>query len=570
MLQSLLIKDFALIDSLDISFGAGLTVVTGETGAGKSIIIDALGLVLGDRADTSMVRSGAAKTVVEAVFTLENHSTLTEFIASLDVESMPHLIVRREVAAKGQSRCFLNDTPVNVASLKALGDLLVDVHGQHEHQSLLREETHIEILDAFGEMEPLLARYRNAFTALRQTALHLRGLDERRRTLDERKAVVEYQLREINKVNPAREEDTSLDHDLRVAEHAARLAELSADILSELHDGEHAVVERLGRVQKLMDELARIDPAHDALRADVSAAQAIVQETVHAVRHYAESIDIDGERLESMRQRMADLVGLKRRFSRSLEEIRALRDDLQREFDSMDSIDDAIATAERELETVRTECARHAAELSQRRIAVALRLGKSIEAALKELGISHPRMTTEIHAREIKRDEPNTLFLLKDDRRVVPNDRGWDEVAFFLSTNIGEEPKPLTKVASGGEVSRIMLAIKGILAAHDCIPLLVFDEIDVGVSGKIAAKVGGALRKLSRFHQIVAITHLPQIAAQGDQHIVVEKSVAAKRAHTTVRVLNEEERRQEIARLLSGAEITASSLQRAEELLHSE
>lgn len=568
MLTSLVVKDFALIENLEVDFNSGLTIVTGETGAGKSILIDALGLVLGDRSDTTMIRDGAQKTIVEAVFDCEKNKGVNSILHAIQAESQPQLIIRREVSAKGQSRCFVNDTPVSVSQLKLLGDLLVDVHGQHEHQSLLNVETHIEILDSFGEIGKLLEDYQSSFNQFKHAGGELKELYHRRQTIDERRAVVEYQLREINKINPSLHEDEEIDRELRVAEHAERLAVVSNEILDHLYDGENSVVEKLGRAEKLLDELSRIDVSMKSLFDDNNSASAIIEEIVRAVRDYASRIAFDPAKIEAMRVRLGDVIGLKRKFGGSLQDVLTKRDALQTEYDSMDSLDEKIDALEKKVEVLRKGCSSKAEALSEKRNATAAKLAKQIESILRELGITHPIFKTMITFNEYSSGREEMMYLLKDRKKIIAHDRGWDAVEFYLSTNLGEEVKPLTKVVSGGEVSRIMLAIKSILAEHDRIPLLVFDEIDVGVSGKIAQKVGTALKKLSHVHQIIAITHLPQIAALGDVHLVVEKIVSARRTFTTVKKLKGDEREMEIARLMSGQEVTKSSLQSAKELMN--
>lgn len=568
MLTSLLIKDFALIGNLDIQFHSGLTILTGETGAGKSILIDALGLVLGDRSDTTMIRQGTAKSIVEATFDVKAAPKIMTILSSMNVDIEQQVIVRREISSKGQSRCFVNDSPVSVSSLKALGDALVDVHGQHEHQSLLNAKTHIEILDAYGELESLRESYAASFTQFKHLVADLRALYERRHSAGERKAVLEYQLREINKVNPRDGEDEVIERELQVAEHSERLAFLSNEALNLLYDGEGSIIEKLGRSGKNLEALGRIDASMQSLIQENSSASVIIEELVRTIRSYVEKIEFDPAHIESARARLGELILLKRKYAGTLRDVIAKRDELQTEYDSMDSLDGKITSLETEIETVRSECSSKAALLTEKRKSAATKLGRQIEAALKELGIAHPTFTTQIMQREHHSSSNDLMYLARDKSKLVAQESGWDVVEFYLSTNVGEEVKPLARVVSGGEVSRIMLSIKSILAQHDAIPMLVFDEIDVGVSGKIAQKVGTALKKLSQYHQIISITHLPQIAALGDHHYVVEKVVTGKRSLTTVRKLDEQEREMEVARLLSGHEVTNSSLQSAKELMN--
>ena len=566
MLTSLLIKDFALIEQLELEFRNGLTILTGETGAGKSILIDALGLIFGERADTSMIRHGASKSIVEAQFNMDDNSRVQKLFADLEVDQNEHIIIRREITTKGQTRSFINDTPVSVSDLKKLGDALADLHGQHEHQSLLHPHTHIHMLDSFGELDAPVAAYANKFRAFETIRSQLKEFYQKKNTAGERQAVLEYQLREINAINPREGEDVEIERELTVGEHSERLSSTSHEIIELLYDGENSVIEKLGRVGRYITELSRIDASLASLVKEHASAHSIVEEVVRSIKQYIDKIEFDPEKIEAHRARLGGLISLKRKYGGSLTSVLEKRDALQAEFDSIDSVEEKIATLEKELSSLRSECSKLARQLTQKRKTASEKFGRQIEAGLKELGIAYSSFTTVLSQQRYTADDDR--YMTSDGEKVVPTSRGWDEVEFYLTTNVGEEVKPLARVVSGGEVSRIMLAIKSILAGHDAIPLLIFDEIDVGVSGKIAQKVGAAMKKLSRYHQVIAITHLPQIAAFGDQHYVVEKIVRSGRTATNVRVLDNHDREMEIARLLSGHEVTKSSLQSAKELMN--
>jgi len=367
MLTSLLIRNFALIEEIRIAFGPGLTVMTGETGAGKSIVIDALGLVLGERADTTMVRQGSQKAVVEAELDAAPLEGLRPMLDAMQAEWQPVLILRREVSTKGTSRAFVNDTPVPIGALKDLGDRLVDIHGQHEHQSLLRPETHRVVLDSDPAVETTLDAYRTLYA---EFSMILRELDDARRTrdrIDERRVIAEHQLREINLVHPEAGEDDSIEQELRVVEHAEKLAVAANEILDLLYDGESNVADMLGRSEKLFEELTRIDASLDPLKGEVRSAAAGLAEIARSVRDYIEGIDFTPDRAEQLRHRLAELTGLKRKFRMTLEEILARREELQKEVDGLDSIDDRIEELERRTETLRAKTSRAAAALSAER-----------------------------------------------------------------------------------------------------------------------------------------------------------------------------------------------------------
>ncbi|MBR9976651.1 MAG: DNA repair protein RecN, partial [Bacteroidetes bacterium] len=530
MLTSLYIRNFALIEEIRIDFGKGLTVMTGETGAGKSIVIDALGLVLGERADTAMIRQGSDKAIAEAELDAAALEKLRPGVEALGAEWQPVLILRRELSSKGGSRAFVNDSPVPVAALRELGNRLIDIHGQHEHQALLRSETHRLVLDSDPEVAAALTAYQEQY---REFITAITELEEARRTrdrIDERRLLAEHQLREIDLVQPAEGEDETIESELKMVEHSERLATAAHEIVDLLYDGEHNVVDMLGRCEKLMTDIERIDPSVDALKRDIIAGAAGLSEIARSMRDYSERIDFTPERAEQLRHRLAEILGLKRKFRLTLPELLEKREELGRELAGLDSIDDRIEALEQECESQRIRTATVADGLSTLRRTKAGKLGSDIVRALKDLGIKNARFETMLHPTPAS--SAGMRHLLRDGVPVQCDEFGWDTVEFFLSTNLGEEPKPLAKVVSGGEVSRIMLAIKSMFAGRDGIPIMVFDEIDVGVSGGIARKVGEAMRKLAHAHQIIAITHLPQIAGMGVAHLKVDKLVRNGRTTT--------------------------------------
>ena len=565
MLTSLLIRNFALIEEIRIDVGPGLTVMTGETGAGKSIVIDALGLVLGERADISMIRQGSERAVVEAELDAGRLAFLRPLLEESGIEWQPVLILRRELSAKGGSRAFVNDTPVQIGALREIGNRLVDIHGQHEHQSLLRAETHRAVLDSDPEVAAALQDYREQYRLFIAAADELEEARRTRDRIDERRVLAEHQLREISLVDPAAEEDESIERELKMVEHSERLATAASEIVDLLYDGEHNVVDALGRCEKLLAEIERIDGSVDALRRDVDASAAGLGEIARSMRDYLERIDFTPDRAEQLRHRLAEITALKRKFRLTLPELIDRREALRRELDGLDSIDDRIVELQHRRSALQKDCSVAAAALSARRRTSSAAMGKQVVSALKDLGIKNARFETRLDVSPAASADGRVL--LRDGAPVQADEHGWDAVEFYLSANVGEEVKPLAKVVSGGEVSRIMLALKSMFAGRDGIPIMVFDEIDVGVSGGIARKVGEAMRRLAAGHQIIAITHLPQIAGVGAAHLRVEKLVRNGRTATRVETLDEDGRVREIARLLSGETITDAALQSARELI---
>lgn len=568
MLKNLSIKNYALIDQLDLEFGTGLNVITGETGAGKSIIIDALSLILGERATTEEIRTGAEKTIVEGIFTITGNKKVQRLLKDAEIECDDEIIARREVNQKGQSRAFVNDTPVPISQLKQIGDFLVDLHGQHEHQSLLRPETHIDLLDDFGGLDNLLKDFRESYRELNSNLADLRELISKRDALKEKRELYAFQIREIDAINPTPGEIDRLEAELKILENAERLYESTTKLYEILYDSESSIHDQLVVVRNQLEDLSQIDKSFDSTREEGESARAIVDEITRFVQSYSSKIDFNPQRLEEIRERLGVLTMFKKKYGGSLEAVIEYREKIGREFALAENFDEEIRRLESSCESARADVSEIAERLSAKRREVAERVTKGIVGVLGEIGIEKAQFEIEIVNKEYKGEDGNLKPLAKLGRNFYEtSDKGFDVVEFFVSTNAGEEPRPLAKVASGGEISRIMLALKTILAKSDRLPLLVFDEIDTGISGRIAAKVGRSLKNLSGFHQIIAITHLPQIAGMADVHFRVEKVIKGKRAVTQVSKLSEEERVLEVATLLSGDDVTQASISGAKEMI---
>ncbi|MBI1803611.1 MAG: DNA repair protein RecN [Ignavibacteriae bacterium] len=565
MLKSLSIKNYALIEELTVEFERGLNVITGETGAGKSIIIDALSLILGERADTDAVRKGAEKAIVEGVLTVAGGKRLKQLLEENEIEFHDDLIVRREVAAKGQSRSFINDTPATTALLKQVGDLLVDLHGQHEHQSLLRSETHVDLLDDFGGLEGLVEEFGIAYRDAHAIIKELNDLKSREQQLMERRTLYEFQVKEIDALSPRAGEEDELENELRILENAEKLFSATERLYQSLYEGENAVHDRLVLTRNELEALAAIDKAFDEAKAEAASATAIVDELAKFIQQYSSRIEFNPERLEEIRNRLGHLTLLKKKYGGTLTAVIELREKIGRELELANNFEEEIAALRKKLDAKRRVCSDIAQRLSAKRQEVAKKVNKSIVQSLAELGIVNAQFETRITHKPALNKETALVKLGKE--WIETTSKGIDEVAFHVSTNVGEDVKPLVKVASGGEISRIMLSLKMILAKSDRLPLLIFDEIDVGVSGRIAQAVGRSMKKLSQFHQVIAITHLPQIAGFADTHFVVEKMETDKRAVTSLRKLDENECITEVARLISGAEVTETGLESARELM---
>jgi DNA repair protein RecN (Recombination protein N) len=571
VLKSLLIKNYALIEEVEVEFESGLNIITGETGAGKSILIDALSLVLGDRANSDVIRRGAEKAVVEALFDVSGNRRVKSFIQAQDLEIQDDLILRREISAKGHNRCFVNDTPVTLSIMQSLGDMLVDLHGQHDHQSLLRTETHIDLLDDFGGLAGLKEEYEASYGRLTLLFAELEELQSKERLLRERKDLYEFQIQEIDALTPQRGEEETLEAELRILENSEKLFEATSNLHQLLYEGEQAVYDQIVLARNQLEDLSRIDKAFEEIRNECASAVAIISEVAKFIQSYNSKIEFNPERLEQIRDRLGKLALLKKKYGGSVDAVIEHRQKIGREFALAENFEGEIVKLNDRIEAERRVCSAAAQRLSSKRREHVGKINGSVASELAKLGISNARFDVRIENRAVGKSngtpQPARAYVKLGREFYDATTKGIDLVEFYISTNLGEELKPLVKVASGGEISRIMLALKTILAKSERLPLLIFDEIDVGVSGRIALAVGKSLKTLSQFHQVVAITHLPQIAGLADTHFVVEKSEREKRTRTRLKKLELGERVEEVAKLMSGSQVTDAGLRGARELM---
>ncbi|MFN8358921.1 MAG: DNA repair protein RecN [Candidatus Kapaibacterium sp.] len=564
MLKVLTIQNFALIEALELQFAPGLNIITGETGAGKSIIVDALMMVLGERASSDMIRHQAEKAVIEGVFSTEGNSAVGEWLQSNNYESFgKEIIVRRELTLRGTSRCFVNDSPASVSIVRELGDLLVDFHGQHDHQSLLKPESHLQQIDIAGGTETIRREYEKAYEHLTSLIGSLESLLRRETTLRQQQDYQQFQLDEIEAVSPLLDEEETLTAELAIIENSEYLHQTTKEIYSILYDDENSLRDRYVRVRNLLGELQQIDKSFTEFYDECQSAIVITQEIAKFAQNYNSRIEFQPERLDIIRERLGLLQRLRKKYG-TLEAVFEEWDKLKSELALVENFEREIARLRQEILQAEKVLGGHAMRLSGKRKEIAQKVEKSIISILKTLGILHAEFKVVIRQSEAA---ANDVRALVDGKYYTAYADGVDRAEFFISTNIGEEPKPLAKVASGGEISRVMLALKSILAKQDRLPMLVFDEIDTGISGRISQKVGIAMKKLAAFHQIIAITHQPQIAALADAHLSVIKIESEGRSKVTAAFLPQEKRIREIAKLLSGEKITEASLESARELM---
>jgi DNA repair protein RecN (Recombination protein N) len=567
MLKSLYIKDYALIDLIEINFSKGLNIITGETGAGKSILIDAMSLLLGERASSEVVRKGAEKSIVEGIFEVGKNNNIEKLCVENEIDFSDELIVRREISLKGTNRCFLNDSPVSLSLIKEIGDLLVDLHGQHEHQSLLRVETHIDFLDQVADVEKLLAQYHDEYRRINLLHSELKSLKENESFLKEKKELYAFQINEIDNVNPQLDEDEKLEDELNILENSERLLIIANEIYDSIYESENSVIDATGLIKNKLLEIIQIDKSLESTFTNLESAIVFLNEVASSIRSYKDKINLDPERLEEIRERIGSLTLLKKKYGGSLKAVIEHRDKIGKEFELAENYSERISQIELLIDKSRIKLGEIAKQLSSQRNLAAKKIKKEIESTLKLLGIPDSRF--EVKIKNQIEENSSSHFILIDGKKYQYNEKGFDFVEFFISTNIGEDIKPLVKVASGGEISRIMLALKSVLAKSDKLPILIFDEIDTGVSGRVAQKVGQVLHELASNHQIIAITHLPQIAGLADTHFAVEKSKINERVVSKIKLLNNDERVKEIAKLISGEVITETAIQSAKELMNS-
>lgn len=565
MLKSLQIKDYALIERLNVEFKNGLNIITGETGAGKSILIDAMSLLLGERASTEVVRKGSQKSIVEGIFDVAGNKKVINLLKENDIDYMDEMIVRREISLKGSNRCFINDTPVTLNLIKELGYLLVDLHGQHEHQSLLRKETHIEMLDEFAGLENELNEFRNFSKQLRNKLNELNELKHREKLLKEKRDLYEFQIKEIDVVSPQSNEEVELEKELIILENSEKLLQLTSEIFLDLYETDDSIYDKLGEVRNKIVELKKIDSAFNEKSSEIENVLTLLNDVSDFLRSYKNNIDLESSKLNEIRERLSSFAMLKKKYGGSIESVIEHRKKIGDEFNLIAGYNDKINSLSNEINALRTRCGEIALKLTSKRILVSKEIKKGVEESLKSLGINEAKFET-IFNYDLSKNDDNEYIIVKRKKTKFTN-RGADKVEFHLTTNLGEDVKPLQKVASGGEVSRVMLSLKMILAKSDRLPLLIFDEIDTGVSGRIAQKVGQSLKELSKHHQIIAITHLPQIAGLADHHYFVMKQEKDNRSTTSIKELNPEERINEVAKLLGGEVITDANLKSAKELM---
>jgi DNA repair protein RecN (Recombination protein N) len=552
MLTELRIRNFAIIEQVTLPLAPGFNVLSGETGAGKSIIVGALGLLLGERASADLIRSGADKATVEGVFEIGDLKAVSALADDRGIEvDEDTLVLKREIAANGRGRAWINGTTVTAAVLAEVGRELVNLHGQHDAQTLLDSESQRRILDAFGAAEKQADLVRAAHRALSEVRREIATLASRRADAEKRADYLRHVAKEVEDARLSAGEDVKLEDEARVLENADELRTLAAS-LNELLSGEDAsIIGQLGAAQRPLSSIERIDPSAARMQEQFDAGFYALQELARSVEDYAGSVELDPARLEEVRQRRDRLFGLLKKYGPTLQDVIAAGTSARAELDLIDTAQFDLATLTARETDLRRQLVGAAEKLSEMRMSAARKLAKAVDALLPPLGMPDGRFSVTLTAR----DEPTS--------------EGAEDVEFRVALNVGHEDRPLARVASGGELSRVMLALKTILARVDQVPTLIFDEVDAGIGGRVGLQVGDTLRRVAREHQVFAISHLPQIAARAHHHIVVAKGARGGVTTADITVLEGTSRVNEIARMLGGDPESKVSRAHAKELLES-
>ena len=555
MLLELSIHDLAIIDDLSISVGPGLNVFTGETGAGKSIIIDAVDLVLGDRASAELIRTGAEEARVEARFDLTREESIKPFLEEAGIEASDELVVKRVIHRTGRNRVYINDSLSTLMALSELGRRLIDVCGQSEHQSLTRPDEHIEVFDRFGGLEKLRHEMAGSYWMWASIKKELDGLRAQLKGAGEDRELLEFQSKEIAELSPLEGEDDTLKKEFDTLKNAEKLIGISIEAEKTLYSDSGSVSERVGAVTKIFEDAARFDETFKKAGERLKSVLLEVEDCAGVVRDYGASIEADPARLEAVEARLDALIKLKRKYGPLIKDILAKKSEIDAQLGGVVDYNERIEALEARLLHATDEAALVSGALTEARREKAGALSEGMERELKELGMEGAIFEAIIETEA------------EGDTGPRFGEKGADRVSFFISANPGEETKPLAKIASGGELSRIMLAIKGLTVAGR-VPTLIFDEVDTGVGGGMAEVVAKKLRKVSATHQVFSVTHLPQIAAFADTHYNVTKEQTGEgRTVTRVKKLTPPERVEQIARMLGGSTVTETTVKHAKEML---
>ena len=564
MLVQLTITDFAIIHRLETSFQKDLNILSGETGAGKSIIINAVNLILGARASADLIRTGCSEAKVEALFSLPEDSSIQGLMRSLDIPFEGELLIKRTISREGKNRITINGSGATLQMLSSIGPRLMSVSGQHEHQLLLKQENHLFLLDAFGGLEGERRQLNRIFGEYQDLKEVVGRLEMEIQEGEKRQELGRFQMEEIERAGIEPGEDQILEEERKRLRHAEQLRAIVGQTYDTLYEDEDAILSKLGRCSRELDRGANMDRRLLSIVKIFEATRAELEEAAMALRGLQQGILMDPARLEQVEERMQLLHGLKRKYGPSLEDILAFRERLSAGLEDLDARRKELGSLDARLGEMAGEIKQMAGELSRKRRKAAGAFEEAVTGELGHLDMGGTRFQVGFLQ---EKGAPKRGGGDPEEAPEGMGPDGCDRIEFMLSPNVGEDLRPLSKIASGGELSRIMLGLKTILAGTTSVETIIFDEVDAGIGGATAEVVGEKLRSLARYHQILCITHLPQIASKGTAHFLVEKSVVGGRTQTSIGELGKEERVQEIARLLGGKVITPQAVAHAQEML---
>lgn len=551
MLFELTLRNFAIIDELSVSFGEGLNVLTGETGAGKSIIVDAINLILGEKASADIVRSDKDEAQIEALFDIKGNICLREKLVSFGFESKGNeLLIKRIISRTGRSRLFINGSIATFLILEQIVDGLIDIFSQHNHQTLLREENHLEVLDEFGGLKSLSRRISEIYKDSTEIKKELEELETNLRSRIEREDFLRFQSREVDEAKLLPDEDERLEEEKRKIANAKRLYSTAQESYEILYEGERAVSDILKRVRNQIEETAKIDITLVEVSKSIEKWIVEIQDAAFTLRDYASDVRFDPDRLDSVENRLEEIKRLKRKYGGTIIEILERRKQIEEELGKISVHEERIETLKRDLNRLESDLQVCARELSGKRREAAEKLASAVEKELGGVGMKTGKFAVEFEDKAI-------------------SGSGGEKVSFLFSANPDEKPKPLIKIASGGELSRIMLVLKETLARVEGGSVLIFDEADSGIGGAIAETVGRKIKNLSKKCQVICITHLPQVAKFADTHLRVIKTFKGDKTKVQVKPLNADERVEELGRMIGGLKITEKTIEAAREMLQS-
>ncbi len=559
MLEQLSVRNFAIIEQIDLELSAGMTVFSGETGAGKSLIVDALGFLLGARADSSIIREGATECAVSGLFSVSNAQDIAHWLSEREIDWRPEeaILLRRTMKQNGRSLAWIQDRQVSRNELVEFTQYLVDIHGQHEHQRLIDPATHIDMLDAYAALGQELQSYASAYAEWRNALQEYRDLLDQKAKRSQEADYLDFVAKEIAAVKPKPNEDEQLEAEEKILSQHEKLFGAISEAASLLGAGEGSdVLHALRRIRADIENARAIDSRLGALAERLAAAYYELEDISESISEYQANLRFDPARLERIEQRLAELQKLKRKYGPQLSDVFDRYERARATLETLSHADENLVELEQRVKTLKERVFSAALYLSEKRLSAAASMSSSIEEIIRKLGMPDAR----VHLRVTRAKDETGAYRATS--------RGIDEVEFYIAPNPGEPERPLSRIASGGELSRFALALKAVLAAHDVVDTLVFDEIDTGIGGQVGVAVGEYLKQLSQYRQVLCVTHLATIAAQADQQYKVDKQVSAGRTSTSLRLLSRQEREVEIARMLSGSAESEVSRTHAAELLN--